>query len=242
MGHNLGVAHSRLDTQLHGAFEFSYGHGVQDSFATIMASEYNFGAAGKISYFSNPDLECNGHPCGVPHLSEESADAVRTINILGPQVTGFFLRPWPEGMTVSPAADGEGEVTAATMSVGILNSDGEFNSTVAPGSTIDIVAEFRPDEIDLYEKATVHVLVEDPGGTLLQIDRLGRIGIWDGEPGNLVPFKHVSELHVVERFAVIEDLPLGEEFAGLSFDLSIAYRVGEKVVRMLEPTTLSITE
>ena len=241
VGHNLGLAHSRRDSLI-GAFEFSYGHGVDDSFATVMAREIEFGDSEKIPYFSNPDLDCNGHPCGVPHLDEDAADAVRTINVIGAQIAGYFLRPWPEGMNESPATVGDGEAVAATMSVGILSGVGEYDNEVAPGVTIDIVAEIRPLAEDLNEPATLHVLVEDPGGNLLQIDRLGRIGVWDGEAWNLAPFKYVSGLHAVERFAVIEDLPLGEEFAGLSFDLSLAYRVGDKVVRMANPTTLSVSK
>ena len=241
VGHNLGLAHSRRDL-LVGAFDFSFGHGVQDSFATIMASETSYGVDEKLPYFANPDLDCNGHPCGVPFHREGSADAVKTINIIGPQVAGYFLPPWPEGMFASPANDGDGELTGASMSVGILTEPGAYNNEVAPGSTIDIVAEIRPDEEDLYERATLHFLVESPDGTALQLHRTGQISAWDGDPDNLVPFKYISQLHVVERFSVVEGLPLGEDFAGASFDLSLAYRVGEKVVRMSEPTTLSITE
>ncbi len=241
IGHTLGLTHSRHDS-FEAAFEFSYGHGVQDSFATIMAQESLYGLDEKVPYFSNPDVDCNGHPCGVPANRPDAADAVKTIDIIGPQMSGYFLRPWPEGMSASPAYSGDGDATTASMSVGILTGSGRYENEVAPGSTIDIVAEIRPDEADLYERATLHVLVEDPGGNLLQIDRLGRISVWDGEAGNLAPFKYVSELHVVERFAVIEDLPLGEEFAGLRFELSLAYRVGDKVVRMTKPAALSITD
>ena len=241
IGHNLGLSHSRRDEGM-GAFDFSFGHGVQDSFVTIMANPYNFGAAEELPYFASPDLDCNGHSCGVPIEQEGAADAIRTINILGPQVAGYILRPWPEGMFSSPAVDNGGRTTTARMSVGIMNENGEYDSEVAPGSTVDIVAEIRPEEVDLYKNSTLHFLAEDQGGTILQVHRSGNISVWDGEAENLVPFKYNFQLQVVERFSVVEGLFLGQDFAGTSFDLSVAYRVGEKVVRMSDPTTLTITE
>ena len=84
IGHLMGLGHSyeQLST---GAYLWSRGHAVYGEFGTVMAyAEIVFRAIG-IDVFSNPQLDCHGTPCGVPHSepnSSGSADAALTLNVV----------------------------------------------------------------------------------------------------------------------------------------------------------------
>jgi peptidyl-Asp metalloendopeptidase len=56
LGHNQGLAHSlkQGDTS-GGVYVDGMGHGVQNEFASIMASPHVFGSATQYDYFSNPN-------------------------------------------------------------------------------------------------------------------------------------------------------------------------------------------
>ena len=56
LGHNQGLAHSlkQGDTS-GGVYVDGMGHGVQNEFASIMASPHMFGSATQYDYFSNPN-------------------------------------------------------------------------------------------------------------------------------------------------------------------------------------------
>ena len=243
IGHNFGNGHSHVE-MFPGTFAFSLGHGVQESFSTIMAGEGDYNAPGKIHLFSNPDLDCNGHPCGVPIGEELQADAVTTINITAPQISQWFHRPWPEGLRASATHTADYSPTGSTMSLGILNEAGEYASAVFAGQTVDMVAEIRPDQADIGQEATMHVLVDYEGGAgaKLQLDRNGGISVWDGNVDSLAPFRHVGELFALERFYVLKDISLPLDLAGTNWRFSIAYRVGDKAVFISRPQTLFIVK
>ncbi|MDA1370779.1 MAG: M12 family metallo-peptidase [Proteobacteria bacterium] len=82
LGHNFGLNHSRRQAGAEGTFAWSLGHGVDGSFATIMASETDYPGSTQLPLFSNPSNSgCNGMPCGVIRTNSElGADAVHTIN------------------------------------------------------------------------------------------------------------------------------------------------------------------
>ena len=82
LGHNHGLAHSRREPGAQGTYSWSFGHGVDGSFATIMATPDDYPGSVELPLFSNPLLnDCNGLACGVDRVdSEQSADAVFTIN------------------------------------------------------------------------------------------------------------------------------------------------------------------
>ena len=82
IGHLLGLGHSYLQGDV-GTYTWSRGHGRIREFATVMTYHFVFNALA-LDKFSSPELDCHGHPCGVPHTStnhEKSADAVRSANI-----------------------------------------------------------------------------------------------------------------------------------------------------------------
>ena len=92
LGHNLGSGHERRSanpTQSSpcsgGYTGYSCGHG-NGSEGTIMS--YLNDAAWN-SVFSNPDLDCNGEPCGIAKGKSNAADNKTSFNITGPLIEAF---------------------------------------------------------------------------------------------------------------------------------------------------------
>ena len=84
IGHLMGLGHSyeQLST---GAFVWSRGHAVHGEFGTVMSYAEIFFRAVGIDVFSDPELDCSGKPCGVPHTepnSAGSANSALTLNIV----------------------------------------------------------------------------------------------------------------------------------------------------------------
>jgi len=77
VGHNTGLGHSAKQGST-GAYEYARGHGIQDTFTTIMAYSGVYNAK-KIYKYSSPTLDCNGQPCGIEEGEENSADAVKAL-------------------------------------------------------------------------------------------------------------------------------------------------------------------
>ncbi len=99
LGHNMGLQHSRKQNRRGGTFEYSLGHGLRHGFVTVMA--YRSAYAGhKIYKFSNPDLLCDGSPCGFDpngKRASRSADAARSL-----QVTRHQFAAYSEPATAEP--------------------------------------------------------------------------------------------------------------------------------------------
>ena len=74
LGHNMGLGHS-AKSRLRGTWPWAQGHGVRDSFVTIMAYAFNFATPGtpreqldqlELQRFSDPSSSaCKGQACGV---------------------------------------------------------------------------------------------------------------------------------------------------------------------------------
>ena len=89
LGHNLGLAHSRRESPDGGTFNYAAGYGMDDRFATIMASPDVFSAP-QLPRLSSPALLCNDAPCGVAHTDTSAgSDAVRALNISKDQVASY---------------------------------------------------------------------------------------------------------------------------------------------------------
>lgn len=66
LGHNQGLTHSRKQGNTSGGvYTDGMGHGVQNSFASIMAYPHIFGSATQYDYFANPNWTVNGYSYGV---------------------------------------------------------------------------------------------------------------------------------------------------------------------------------
>ena len=84
LGHLMGLGHSfeQLST---GTYVWSRGHAVHGEFGTIMSYAKGVFNAIRADVFSNPKLDCHGHPCGVPHMEPNdagSADSALSLNVL----------------------------------------------------------------------------------------------------------------------------------------------------------------
>ena len=106
LGHNLGLGHDarQVFNFPFGTFRWSRGHGVDDSFATIMAYSGRYGQAKTLQYFSNPRLRhsCNGLPCGVEGDQPLGADAALMLNAIAYQAATWAPDP--------PDDDGDGTI------------------------------------------------------------------------------------------------------------------------------------
>jgi hypothetical protein len=90
LGHNMGSEHDRATAAATqgssgGLFDYSYGHGIEGTFGTIMSY-----IDPEVALFSSPAVSCvPGQPCGVDHTAVNSADNVRSINNVRFQVAAF---------------------------------------------------------------------------------------------------------------------------------------------------------
>jgi hypothetical protein len=114
-GHNMGNNHSHLQNgeTVGGIFPYSTGHLIAGDFGTVMSYAESYGAVYKQIY-SNPDLECNGQPCGIKEGEAGEADASRTIRETKLSVAEFRFK---EGESYSPR---EGD---QTIELDLANTD-----------------------------------------------------------------------------------------------------------------------
>ncbi|MEE9327740.1 MAG: M12 family metallo-peptidase [Cocleimonas sp.] len=86
VGHNFGFAHDRDHAGSGGIFDYSYGHDDgSGTFATVMS--YDRPQAGK---FSNPNIDCNGSPCGIVEGLANSANNAKSGNEVRFDIAGFY--------------------------------------------------------------------------------------------------------------------------------------------------------
>jgi len=95
LGHNMGCAHDKDHASSSGIFDYSYGYDEPGVFATIMSYD-----SPHINYFSNPNIQVDGHTIGVP----DEADNARTIEQTKTVVAAFrdevvqtYDGPWLSG-------------------------------------------------------------------------------------------------------------------------------------------------
>jgi hypothetical protein len=82
IGHNLGCAHDRVNSNVSGRYPYSYGYqSPAEKFRTVMAYDCpNPNGCPRITYFSNPAVQYQGEATGVLYTAANSADNARTIN------------------------------------------------------------------------------------------------------------------------------------------------------------------
>ncbi len=149
LGHNLGLAHDRNDTiRNYGAFPWARGHGAHGVFKTIMG--WNFYNTTNLLMFSNPDLQCEGVPCGVSRdNAEEGADSVFALNHMRYQIAALGKKQTSPAEIVAPPAAARrswplalaGDVSAGAAMYGAATRTGNPHapvSTFSPGDGIDL--------------------------------------------------------------------------------------------------------
>lgn len=139
LGHNMGLKHSRKQDGTGGTFAYALGHGVVGSFTTIMAYQSSFNVDywnGKIYKFSNPDITCNGQPCGVVRTNTTSgADARYALNITGPQIASYYAGAPASGSSSSAASSQSSSASSQASSQSSSSSSSAGNLSVAELAT-----------------------------------------------------------------------------------------------------------
>jgi len=121
LGHNMGLKHSRRQDGTGGVFHYALGHGVANSFATVMAYQNEFNVdywTGKVYKFSNPDIStCKNQPCGVDRNNTAAgADARYALNITAPQIANFYAAAPATGSSSSKNSSSKASSVAVTSS------------------------------------------------------------------------------------------------------------------------------
>jgi len=135
-GHNMGMAHDRLNAGSPGTYTYSYGYqSPTDAWHSIMA--YNcVGDCPRIDYWANPAVVYNGESTGIAVGATDEADAHATImNNLS------IIANW----RVSPAAAPDLVVSSVTVA----------NTTVTTGKLISLQASVLNQGDALADATTV---------------------------------------------------------------------------------------
>lgn len=137
LGHNMGLKHSRKQDGAGGTFHYALGHGVMNSFTTIMAYQSEFNVDywdGKVYKFSNPDLmTCKNQPCGVDRNNTSTgADARYALNIAAPQIAAYYAG--------APASSSSATSSSTSLSSTSLSSSSLVSSSSKSSSSASSVS------------------------------------------------------------------------------------------------------
>ncbi len=128
LGHNLTLGHSHKQGSNGGLYPWGRGHGVDNTFVTTMAynSAYN---ARRVQMFSTPDVSsCRGLPCGSPETATDGANAVKVLNIAGPQIADWYDSTIPETKpNAKPTANDDMDTTEQdkALQIDVLKNDAD---------------------------------------------------------------------------------------------------------------------
>lgn len=95
VGHNMGAQHDpgNATAPAGAAYDFSFGHGVDDAFRTIMAYPGACTGCRRVNLFSNPLRSLDGHATGI----HDRRDNARTLSLTFPLVASFRAGEPPPG-------------------------------------------------------------------------------------------------------------------------------------------------
>ena len=244
-GHNMGLTHSHREDGGGGTFGFATGHGVDHSFATVMANPNAFSASQRLPLFSSPELDCAGLPCGVDHRDERfGADAVRALNLVRFQVAGFMpTRVADRRGRLAGSTDGSPTATyigmAASTDKGLSNA-----ASVGLSQTMDITAEFYITPSHIGRRGHFHVLADlsSAGLGFVQLTARGEVFDWQGDVDKLVAFAAADTLSSVEYLHILNDFKPLPELAGTPIVLFVAYRLLDsgELIYTPEPMVIDI--
>jgi hypothetical protein len=124
LGHNMGLNHSRRQGDESGSrYRYGVGYGVDNLFVDIMAYGSAFNAR-RVNRFSNPNILCQGVPCGIPEGQPQEAYGAKAIHNVRDEMAAF-----------RPTA-GTGGPTTPTGSVKVFQhcNFGGYSATLATGT------------------------------------------------------------------------------------------------------------
>ncbi|WP_344809491.1 RICIN domain-containing protein [Allohahella marinimesophila] len=145
LGHNMGLDHSRKQGKTSGSrYSYALGYGVDYSFATIMSYAHLYGSS-RIGKFSNPNVSCNGKPCGVPAGKWNEADAARALQNVRNELSNYRASKSSSSTTTTTAPK-----PTTTTSSGSSSS----SSSITSGKTYRLRAKNSGKCIDVSGNAS----------------------------------------------------------------------------------------
>ncbi|MFM1896746.1 MAG: hypothetical protein RLZZ385_1820 [Pseudomonadota bacterium] len=218
LGHLFGLVHARTEQPGGGGtFPWALGHGVNDSFRTIMAYDTHFPGSELIPIFSNPNRsDCKGQPCGVSRTDETNgADAVLAL-----QTTRFQVARYSGTRPSLVVVNASGAATNAAISAGVIRTGGsngiaaEFATTQRAQDRLSLVASVTVDPAHVGRTGVTHVVISAPGVGFFQVDSNGGYVPWDANPASLLGTIAPRPLQAIEELTAFSDL----SFASLGFN------------------------
>jgi hypothetical protein len=139
LGHNMGAHHDRGNAPSPGAYDYSYGYyHPGQNFGTIMSYPGFF-----IPHFSNPLVDYNGVPTGIPEGDSNSADNAKTLNNTASTVSLF--RQCNDDytvLTVTKSGMGTGTVTSSPAGI---DCGGDCSEGYPLGTNVTLTATPNAD-------------------------------------------------------------------------------------------------
>tara|TARA_B100001057_G_scaffold332587_1_gene333020 strand:- start:3844 stop:6111 length:2268 start_codon:yes stop_codon:yes gene_type:complete len=224
LGHNLGLAHSRRELGAQGTYAWSFGHGADGSFATIMATPDDYPGSVELPLFSNPLLsDCNGLACGVDRANaEQSADAVFTI-----YQTRVPISKYRESKILPITS--LGEENSNLILYGSASRSEDRNTPVTnfvSSDSIDVRATlFIPSEHQGIDGET-YVVVSVEGVGLFYKDADGGYQAWNGDLATLQSLNGTRPLNSSEELIAFNDfIPSSVGLGSAKLNVYFAYAV-----------------
>jgi hypothetical protein len=240
LGHNLGLNHSRREAGAQGTFPWSLGHGVDGSFATIMANPDDFPGSRKLSLFSNPDSSnCNGLACGVPRADvEQGADAVTTLNHTRHQVMN---RRQSRVLAITSLSGDSFNLIAYGGASRSSNAD-TLVSSFTPQDSIDVRATLAIPSEHQGLTGLTYAVISVEGIGLFYRDSRGAYHGWDGDlstlQGTIAP-RPLQASEELEAFTSFVPSRVGVESASVT--VYFAYAVSNSDVFVYSSEGIAFT-
>lgn len=185
-GHMLGAGHDQ---------EHGYPSAFQGTKAVFPYSNgYRFGAGGityrtamgydpgvQLSLFSNPDLNFDGVPLGVPAGQPGEADNARTLNLMGPKVAAYRTALSRIGFAepVMSVGEQEGSLTVRLVRTGNLNTSTRvsvgFDTTSSAKPSLDYTRPTIAIVAFATNQATAEIVIPILQDELLEGDEALRL-------------------------------------------------------------------
>ncbi len=240
LGHNHGLAHSRREPGAFGTYSWSFGHGVDGSFATIMATPDDYPGSVELPLFSNPLLnDCNGLTCGVDRAdTEQSADAVFTINQTRVPISTHRK---PKILPITSL----GQEGSNLILYGSASRSEDLNTPVSsfgPNDSIDVRATlFIPSEHQGITGET-YVVISVEGTGLFYRSADGGYHAWSGDLGTLQSYAATQPLKVREELIAFNDFtPSSVGVSSANLTVYFAYAVPGTDVFVYSTTGIKLT-
>ncbi|HSC66583.1 MAG TPA: M12 family metallo-peptidase [Cellvibrio sp.] len=152
LGHNMGLKHSRKQDGTGGTLHYALGHGVANTFTTIMAYQSSFNVdywTGKVYKFSNPEILCKNLPCGIDRNNTASgADARYALNITAPQIANFYTGASPSSAASSSVTSSKANSSLAASSVSSQVKSSAASSNGTTTNVTDLAALVAQAKLD----------------------------------------------------------------------------------------------